>query len=444
MTVDAVEMNSLVVKAVQEVFGDFSMRPYTREGVTLHVKEGRSYLEGNVKRYDVIQMTQIFGRVPPQAGAFTLTENHLYTTEAINRMLEMLRKGGVLSVTRFSFERIGPRLVNTIRHAIHQSGWGDPAEHMLVAGSKGAMNVLAVKGGVNQDLADRFNKLCADKGFDILYAPSGESRGLIGKIVRGKGDLSGLAYDTSPPTDDRPFFHYTVLPGDFLKGNLSSGGSTEDRGALLVRKFLQISLILSLLLPFGASSVSGAGKPHRKLPAFFAFLLTGAGFITVEIILIKKLILPLGFPVYSLSCILLSVFLFSGAGAGLFSLLLLREKHKVFISSLSLVVILMLYRYGIDGLVYDLVGLSDPAKFLACFLLAGLPGFFLGIPFPGLLIIYNRKYGGSKSVPVAVNGFASVTGSMLALAVSMNLGYSAALLFAGGIYALVAILSLVA
>ncbi len=441
--VDAVEVNALVVRAVQDVFGDFSGRPYTGRGVTMHVKEGRSFLEKNRKRYDVIQMTQVFGRVAPQAGAFTLTENHLYTIEAARRMVDSLEKGGILSITRFSFEKTGPRLVNTLREALIESGQERPEEGFLIAGSKGIMNVMVVKGGAGEDLSRLFEDECEKRGFDVVYVP-GKTGGLFSRIISGGSGAEKMGYDISPPTDDRPFFYYTLLPRDFIRGKEAPGGSTEDRSAYLIRKFLLIALLLSLLSPLAALYFSGSGRASGRLATLCAFLLTGAGFVMVEIILIKKLILPLGFPVYSLSCILLAVFFFSGFGSALFSVLGVSERKKAMISAVTLAAILIFYRFSLDRIALVLLQAPAVAKYGASFLITGLAALFMGVPFPSLLTVYNKRYKGSKSVPVAVNGLAAVTGSMLALAVSMNFGYGTVFLLAGGLYVIVALLALIA
>jgi hypothetical protein len=443
-SVDAVEVNALVVRAVQEVFGTFTGRPYTGRGVTMHVKEGRSFLEKNREKYDVIQMTQVFGRVPPQAGAFTLTENHLYTLEAAGRMVDSLRDGGILSITRFAFEKTGPRLVRMLRDALIRKRWENPENAFLIAGSRGIMNVMVVRGGADEGLQRRFRDECQGRGFDILYLPESGSDGLIPEIVRGKFIPKRAGFDLSPPTDDRPFFYYTLLPRDFIRGKQGAGETTEERSAYLIRKFLLFALVLSLVVPLTALLFPGSRRTGGRFAMLLSFLLTGMGFIMVEIILIKKLILPLGFPVYSLSCILLAVFVFSGSGPALFSLLEISERKKTVIAAISLAAILLLYRFFLDRVIVVLMQAPDVAKYGASFLLTGLAAIFMGVPFPSLLTLYNRNYRGSKSVPVAVNGFASVAGSMLALAVSMNFGYGTVFLLAGGVYVFIALLALVA
>ena len=63
----------------------------------------------------------------------------------------------------------------------------------------------------------------ASAGFEFLYpAPAGDAHGArpnaLARIIDEPGDapLADLPWDVSAPTDDRPFFYYTVRPADFL------------------------------------------------------------------------------------------------------------------------------------------------------------------------------------------------------------------------------------
>ena len=63
--------------------------------------EARSYLARTDGRYDIIQISLIDTWAATGAGAFALTENSLYTTEAWELFFDRLQPEGVLAVTRF-------------------------------------------------------------------------------------------------------------------------------------------------------------------------------------------------------------------------------------------------------------------------------------------------------------------------------------------------------
>ncbi len=69
-------------------------------GITLIVDEARSWFARSEKTFDVIQMSLIDTWAATGAGAFTLSENGLYTVEAWQIFLRRLNPNGVFTVSR--------------------------------------------------------------------------------------------------------------------------------------------------------------------------------------------------------------------------------------------------------------------------------------------------------------------------------------------------------
>ena len=99
--VDVVELNPLVVEAVQERFGDYSGRPSTRAGVQSRIGDARSELSRSQTRYDLIQMSMIDTWAASMSGALMLSENALYTREAFQTYLDHLTDAGIFAVSRW-------------------------------------------------------------------------------------------------------------------------------------------------------------------------------------------------------------------------------------------------------------------------------------------------------------------------------------------------------
>ena len=76
---------------------------------------------GAPRRYDVIQASLVDTWAATAAGAYTLTENTLYTVEAFNDYLDHLTDDGVLTITRWVFD--GLRLVSLAQEACEPRGW---------------------------------------------------------------------------------------------------------------------------------------------------------------------------------------------------------------------------------------------------------------------------------------------------------------------------------
>src|SRR5262249_16061893 len=71
------------------------------EGVHLIVDEARSWFARTPDRFDTIQMSMIDTWAATGAGAFTLSENGLYTVEAWRRFWDRLTDQGVFTVSRW-------------------------------------------------------------------------------------------------------------------------------------------------------------------------------------------------------------------------------------------------------------------------------------------------------------------------------------------------------
>src|SRR6202007_1014896 len=76
---------------------------YFRPEVRLFVEDGRSFVRRSSEKYQVIEATLVDTWASTAAGAFALSENNLYTTDAFYDYLSHLTDDGVLSFTRWGF-----------------------------------------------------------------------------------------------------------------------------------------------------------------------------------------------------------------------------------------------------------------------------------------------------------------------------------------------------
>ena len=121
-SVDAVEINPIIANDVmRDRFKDFSGGIYTHPRVHVFVDDGRSFVRRSEARYDIIQASLVDTWAATAAGAYTLTENTLYTVEAFDDYLDHLTDDGVLTITRWVFD--GLRLVSLAQAACEARGW---------------------------------------------------------------------------------------------------------------------------------------------------------------------------------------------------------------------------------------------------------------------------------------------------------------------------------
>ena len=106
---------------MRDRFREFSGGIYTNPRVRIAVDDGRSFVRRTPERYDVIQASLVDTWAATAAGAYTLTENTLYTVDAFNDYLDHLTDDGVLTITRWVFD--GLRLVSLAQAACEPRGW---------------------------------------------------------------------------------------------------------------------------------------------------------------------------------------------------------------------------------------------------------------------------------------------------------------------------------
>jgi hypothetical protein len=98
--VTGIEINPIIIDLLKRRFSDYTAIA-TLDGVKFEVDEARSWFARTPRFFDVIQMSLIDTWAATGAGAFTLTENGLYTVEAWQRFLGRLNPGGLFTVSRW-------------------------------------------------------------------------------------------------------------------------------------------------------------------------------------------------------------------------------------------------------------------------------------------------------------------------------------------------------
>lgn len=436
-----VEINPLIVEAVNERFADFTGALYARPGVELQIAEGRSYVRRSAEQFDIIQASAVFGRMPPAAGAFTLAENNLYTVEAFNEYWNHLKPAGVLTISRFIFERETLRLVSLGLEVLKQQGIEDPARHIAVIKERGLANFMLKKSPFSLLELRQMKEEARRQDYDLVYLP-GETTGdkIFQSLIASKGSdefYRQFPFDISPTDDNRPFFYYMLKPAAFLDlFSFPARSPFEDRAILILRNLLLVTAALVsfiFILPLTlASRKSGKLKTLLRRAIYFSCL--GLGFMLIEVGLLRRFILFLGHPIYALAVILFALLIFSGIGSRISqryagSTVALRR------ILLALVLLTPVYCYLLPGLLTSLVGLPLLLRCLFAIILLIPLALLLGMPLP-LGIVLMHQDGRSVAWSWGINGAASVLGTLLAVVIAMNFGFNLTILLGAGLYLL--------
>ncbi len=439
----AVEVNPLIVRAVNDDFGAFTGSLYRRPRVTAAIDEGRSYVRRSSERFDIIQASAVFGRMAPAAGAFTLSENNLYTVEAFRDYWQHLTDDGILTISRFIFERETLRLVSLGLELLKQQGVADPAAHIAVIKERGLANFMLKRSPFTPEEVARLRELARMREFSVVFLPDRrDGEGPFARLIASGGSADfyrTFPYDISPTTDDRPFFYYMFKPADFARLlTFPEGSQFEDRAVLTLRNLLLVVssfVALFVLLPLLLLSRRGL-RQSGAAGRIFYFACLGLGFMLVEIGLLRRFILFLGPPIYSLAVILFSLLVFAGLGSLLADRVPPgRERHLLPLALLALVLLFNLYIFILPPLLTAAMTAPLLLRCLLAVLLLAPLGVLMGMPLPLGMRLFHRD---GVGVPWSwgINSATSVLGAILAVILAMNFGFNVTLLCGEGVYAL--------
>src|SRR5215207_6919399 len=159
---------------MQDRFRAYSGGIYQDPRVAIHVDDGRSFVRRSTGRYDVIQASLVDTWAATAAGAYTLTENSLYTSEAFGEYLDHLTDNGLLTITRWVFD--GLRLVTLAQDACAARGL-DAARHLAIVRHDRVATFLLKRQPFSTIEVERLLAHARSMGFEVLYAPGVDSAG---------------------------------------------------------------------------------------------------------------------------------------------------------------------------------------------------------------------------------------------------------------------------
>jgi hypothetical protein len=445
----ATEINPIVAGLLTRDFAAYTGRLTRDARVSLHVGDARSFLAGHAGPFDVIMSSLTDTFAATRAGAFTLTENSLYTRQGWALFLRRLAPSGILSFSRWwtlAEPSESLRLVALARAALDDLGAAEPAAHVAMLGTKtgswpgsGVAAILVRRAPWDPADLHSLDAAVERYGFTWLLDPRGPGQDPFRELLRTPSPEAFLARyprDVSPPDDDRPFFFFFVKAGD-LVGTIWRRAADGPVAMLLTFTALIAGLLGACVLgPMAAHRrARRAGAPARDGATGWdltLFMAIGGGFIFIEIALLERLVLLLGHPSYSLSVVLATLLLAAGAGSAWV------ERRPPALPRLAALLLVTVLGIGLAAPAAVTWGaaLPLPARVALAAALVAPVGLGLGTILP--LAVRSLAGRDPEDIPWmwAVNGVASVLGAVLALVLSLIAGITAT--YAGGaaLYAL--------
>jgi len=425
-----------------------------RPEVRLAHDDGRAFLTRSADRFDVIQMSLIDTWASTGAGAFSLSENGLYTTEAWDVVLSRLTPTGVFSVSRwFAPGHISEtnRLLALGTAALLARGVDNPKAHLLLI-SRGSVATLLTSPSPFT-AADRatIDAVSTDEEFTLQVSPWTGSPNAELDHIAGSTSAAALTaatadprFDYSPPTDDRPFFFNILKLASFARIQ-----ALPDEGVVrgniyatttLVVLFGITSALVALLI---LGPLVAHGRPRMPGRTFAASLVyfagIGLGFMLVQMALLQRFSIYLGHPTYTLSITLFSMILFAGIGSFLSDFVVMPHPRLERALPLLAAAILMTLLAVIGPATQATIGSPLPVRSAVVIALLGPLSLVLGGFFPTGLRLVGQLSSEATAWMWGINGAFSVLGSIVAVAISIFAGIHTNLLVAGGVYALLTV-----
>ena len=458
--ITGVEINPIIADVImRKRFPQYSNGLYFRPEVNIQIEDGRSFVRRSTQHYQVLQATLVDTWASTAAGAFALSENNLYTTNAFVDYLSHLTDDGVMSFTRWGFDppRESLRVVALARAALEQLGQMDAASHIAVVREHlqnlkawGAQDTILIARHALTDVdIDTLRKSVEIGKMEAVYLPGTTHDTPFRTLLETNSPnqfFDSYQFDVRPVSDDRPFFFYTVQPRDLWQFVLHASRDTADykvNNALPVLfGLVAISIVATLVilsLPPLVLRHSLPRAPGAKR-ALLYFLFIGAGYILIQVALIQKFVLFLGHPTYALTVIIFSMLLSSGLGSFLSRRLIGRVVSLpavlVFVTCAVLLLSLVVGPISESG-----VALPLALKILIAVALISPVGFAMGMPFPTGLTLLEKIMPPAVRWAWSVNAASSVLGSAAAMFLAIYLGLKLTLCI-GGLFYLLALASL--
>lgn len=434
--VDVVELNQEIVDTVDGPLRSFSGAPYTLPRVHTVAGDGRSTLAHRSTKYNVIHIGNTDTLSSGSAQAYVLTENNLYTTQAVNEYFDHLRPGGVLDISR-PRRLVGDealRLTLLALQGLQDRGVRHPERNVVVvlandffAGVSGTV-LARLRPWTPSELA-RLRVLARQRGLGVAYAPGGPYQYEWTSLARASSPeafCTSFKLDVCAPTDDNPYFFEMRRFGTF--GNLGPGYIYAADPFLVLLVTFAILLVLSAaLVAVPLILTARRDRPPASALSFFAAI--GFGFLTLEVTLINRFELFLGFPTYALSVVLFALLLWTGLGsflAGRFS----RPRQALTGALAGATVLITASAFWLRPLLGDLIGLPFALRIAVTVALLAPAGIGLGMAMPIGLLRLQALHPRGVAWAWGVNGIASVVASAAAVAISIIGGFPAATLVA--------------
>ena len=451
--VTGVDINPIFIDQLQREFRNFAGIA-GRTNVTLVVDDARSYLSRSRDRFSVIQMSMIDTWAATGAGAFSLSENALYTREAWKIFLSRLTDDGFFTVSRWynpwQIAETGRALSLGVA-ALLDLGVKRPADHLVLVTTERLCTLLISRNPFSATDIEQLKRICADLQYNAVHLPGHLPPNEILRQIAGATSwdelnraAAGKDLNYDPPTDENPYF-FNMLKLNRLdavfktRSGILRGNLMATTTLLLLLACLFVLAVSTVILPLTFRADADNRIAGRQL-AFWSgaayFSLIGCGFMLVEIALIQKLSVFLGHPVYALGILLFTLIASTGVGSFISEKLPITRKPWLFVYPLVMAAAIIGLRFLLKEILAAMITNPIGSKIATAVALIFPVGILLGFFFPTGMKLARQSLGGETPWYWALNGVFGVLCSALAVFISIYLSISMNFYLSAACYAM--------
>jgi hypothetical protein len=433
-----VEINPIFIDLLTRRLADYTAIG-RQPGLTFEVDEARSWFARTERSFDIIQMSLIDTWAATGAGAFTLSENGLYTVEAWRIFLERLTSTGVFTVSRWyapgEVNETG-RMVSLAVATLQDLGVADPKQHLFMGSSGSVATLVLSRSPLSEQALSGLRGAASTYAFSVLLDPQEQAVSPLLERIVSAPDRNALQrateasyLDLSAPTDARPFFFNQLRLDRLLDQNVFTlasrpgvyGGNLSATLTLAILILISAVLVAAtIIIPLRSTVSATASTLTISGTAYFGLI--GIGFMMTEIALLQRISVFLGHPVYALSVVLFSLILSTGLGSLLSERVSLDSSAKLIGWSVLTSLYLLALPWWLPEVLLRLESASLLLRASLAVLVLAPAGLLMGFGFPtGMRLVSMID---ERPTPWfwGINGAAGVLAASVAVLTSIEFG----------------------
>lgn len=467
-TITGVEINRHMVEHALKQENSALRKLVSKPNIKLEVAEAREFLERDTGKYDTILLSWWGAGASHYVGTSSKLAGYLYTKEAYAALIDHLTPKGTIVILNGS----KAQSLVTFREVFQDKDVGKLAGRVVII-RKNKNNESVPAHLSFYDTLEQMRLIIKPSGFDyreeaVLQAVAKSLDSIVvisskeanpdypvyEEIFNGM-DLESInarlilrkGVELSVVTDDRPFINELVPRSYYFSLEKLFNLPKKNEGPWgLTRIFIWFIFFLSsvtvVLIIGPLLNRHGPRASRNNFIALLYFLSLGAGFMFLEVGLLRKLGLLLGHPSFALSIVLASLIFSTGLGSlcsdQLFNSGLLTAKRAV----IAIIIFTMLGSIFYEWFYQTII--IKPLIVKSFLVVAGLfpLGFVMGQLFPQGLAAFGKT--DSRIVPWAwaINSTASTIFVGIGYILSYPLGFSTLLYLGCLCYAVILVLPL--